>query len=164
MSTPLGQLEAPSAGPSGGSASAKPADVELIESQLMNNDAASLSGRDVGSAPSVAADAGALPTAMPNVAFAPPPAPHIAAPVAPMGGGHYAGVVPPAMPPASRGALDDYAFPIAIFIMSLIVLSPFIERMLIRFMPPYLKSSWGQVLIKAGLITAGFLVLDKLNQ
>lgn len=164
MSTPLGQLEAPSAGLSGGSASTKAADVELIESQLMNNDAASLSGRDVGAAPPVVADAGALPTAMPNVAFAPPPATHIAAPVAPMGGVHYAGSVPPAMPPPSGGALDDYAFPIAIFIMSLIVLSPFIERMLIRFMPPYLKSSWGQVLIKAGLITAGFLVLDKLNQ
>ena len=163
MSTPLGQLEAPSGAAGGGSASAKPADVELIESQLMNNEAASLAGRDVGSAPPPVVDAGALPSAMPNVAFAPPPV-RAAAPMAPLGGAHYGAAVPPAVPPPSRGALDEYAFPVAIFIMSLIVLSPFVERLLVRFIPPYLKSGWGQVLIKAGLITAGFFVLDKLNQ
>ena len=163
MSTPLGQLDATSGNASAGSASTRAADVELIESQLMNNDAASLSGRDVGSVPSVVADPGASPTTLPKVTFAPPPTQY-SAPVAPLGGGYYAGTVPPAIPPQSKGALDEYAFPIAIFIMCLIVLSPFLERMLIRFMPPYLKSSWGQVLIKAGLITAGFLILDKLNQ
>ena len=163
MSTPLGQLEAPSGAPGGGSASAKAADVELIESQLMNNAAAALAGRDVATAPPPVADAGALPSSMPNVAFAPPQA-RATAPISPMGGAYYAAATPPAVPPPSRGALDDYAFPIAIFIMSLIVLSPFAERLLLRFMPPYLKSGWGQVLIKAGLITAGFLVLDKLNQ
>ena len=109
------------------------------------------------------ADPGALPSTMPNVAFRPPPS-QLPPSVSPMTGLTNHNQVPPAMPPPSRGALDDYAFPIAIFIMSLIVLSPFIEQFLLRFMPTYLKSNWGQVFVKAVLITAGFLVLDKLNQ
>jgi hypothetical protein len=163
MSTPLGQLDSSSSNGASGTASAKAADIEMIESQLMNNNAASLPNSGMGAEQAPRVDTGALPTATPQMAFPAPP-PQVSMPVAPMGGAHYAAAVPPAMPPPARGSLDDYAFPISIFILSLIVLSPYIETAMRRFLPAYFQSPWAQVLVKAGLITAGFLVLDKLNQ
>ena len=68
MSTPLGQLDSSSSNGASGTASAKAADVEMIESQLMNNNAASLPNSGMGAEQAPRVDTGALPTATPQMA------------------------------------------------------------------------------------------------
>lgn len=148
MSTPLGQL--------GGATATKAADVELIESQLMGNQAATLPNHAMGVPEAPRLDAGALPTAPPAVAF---PAP--AHPGSPYG---YPAHPPPAVPSPNRGALDEYAFPVSLFIITIIVLSPYVDSLLKRVLPASAQSVWIVVAIRAALVTAGFIVLDKLNQ
>ena len=146
MSTPLGQV--------GEASSTRPSDVEMIESQLMNSTGATLPNHDMGVSQAPRMDPGALPIAMPQVTF---PAP------APMHGGQYLHV-PPAVPPPHRGALDEYAFPVSLFIITIIVLSPYIGALMKRFLPPSAQNVWITIGIKAAMVTAGFVMLDKLNQ
>lgn len=146
MSTPLGQV--------GISSATKPSDVELIESQLMDNSGAGLPNRALGTPQDSRMDPGALPTALPPTAFPMPAA----------GGYGYPTHPPPAAPPPHRGTLDDYAFPISLFIITIIVLSPYVGGLLKRFLPPTAQGAWPIIVIKAGLVMFGFIVLDKLNQ
>jgi hypothetical protein len=148
MSTPLGQL--------GGATATKPADVELIESQLMGNQAATLPGRAMGIPEAPRMDGAALPTASPAVAFPAPMHPGAAY-------GHPMHP-PPAVPSPHRGALDEYAFPVSLFIITIIVLSPYVEALLKRFLPASAQNAWAVIAIKAALVTVGFMALDKLNQ
>lgn len=146
MSTPIGQL--------GGTSSTKSADVELIESQLMNNQAATLPNREMGTVQAPRVDSGALATAAPPVAFPSPATPHYGYPAHP----------PPATPPPTRSTLDEYAFPVSLFIITVIVLSPYVDVAMKRFLPAMGQRVWVVIAIKAVLVTAGFVVLDKLNQ
>jgi len=134
--------------------STKPSDVELIEQQLMNNPGATLAGGDMGYPQAPRIDAQASPAAVPGVAF---PAQY------PPSYGHSVHA-PPAVPPPHRSALDEYAFPIALFIITVISLSPFVEGLLKRYVPSATGNVWMMVGIKAALVAGGFMVLDKLNQ
>lgn len=155
MSTPIGQLGGGGGGNAGAMApSTKPSDVELIEQQLMNNPGATLAGSDMGAPQAPRIDVQASPAAVPGVAF---PA------QLPPGYGHSVHA-PPAVPPPHRSALDEYAFPIALFIITVIALSPFVEGLLKRFVPSATGNVWMMVGIKAALVAGGFMVLDKLNQ
>lgn len=147
MSTPLGQL--------GGATATKAADVELIESQLMGNQAATLPGDAMVAPQAPRIDAGALPSALPPVAFP-----------TPMPSGMYTQPMypPPAVSSPNRGALDEYAFPVCLFIITVIVLSPYVETILKRVLPASAQNVWVAIAIRAALVTAGFMVLDKLNQ
>jgi hypothetical protein len=136
------------------SAATKPSDVELIESQLMDNAGAGLPNRAMGTPQAPRMDPGALPTALPPTAFPAPVAGGYGMPQHP----------PPAVPPPHRGSLDDYAFPVSLFIITIIVLSPYVGGLLKRFLPPTAQGMWPSIVIKAGLVTLGFVVLDKLNQ
>ena len=146
MATPLGQLNAPP--------STKSADVELIEEQLMNNTGAGLPSRDLGPPQQPPhADPRALPTAPPTMAFPPPPTAYV-----------HPSHPPPAVPPTGQSALDDYAFPLSLFVIVILVLSPIAEQALKRVLPPAASGPWATIIIKAVLITAGYVALDKLNQ
>ncbi len=148
MSTPLGQL--------GGATATKATDVELIESQLMGNQAATLPNHGMGMPEAPRIDAGALPSALPAVAFP--------SPTHGMPSYGYPSHPPPAVPSPNRGALDEYAFPVSLFIITIIVLSPYVDNLLKRVLPASAQSVWIVVAIRAALVTAGFMVLDKLNQ
>jgi len=135
--------------------STKPSDVELIEQQLMNNPGATLPNHDMGTPQAPRIDVQASPAAVPGVAFP--------APLPPGAYGHSVHA-PPAVPPPHRSALDEYAFPIALFVITIIALSPFVEGLLKRFIPSATGNAWVMVAIKAALVAGGFMVLDKLNQ
>lgn len=135
--------------------STKPSDVELIEQQLINNPGATLAGGDMGAMQAPWIDAQATTAAVPGIAF---PAP------LPQGAYDHLVHAPPAVPPPHRSALDEYAFPIALFVITIIVLSPYVEDLLKRFIPLSTGNVWIMMAIKAALVAGGFMILDKLNQ
>lgn len=119
----------------------------------MGNQSATLPGAAMGAPQAPRMDGGALPTALPSVAFP-----------APLPAGYGPAHLPPAVPSPHRGLLDEYAFPVSLFIITVIVLSPYVDTAMKRFLPATAQGAWVFIALKAALVTAGFMVLDKLNQ